>query len=170
MRSCCSTRRRWKRWTSLLMRSTWCRSEVRTTAGRTGRRGGSWTSFPLRLRLLRFCPQSGRLGRGKPAGRVWERGLGPQHQSLPHCALLQHQQSPVRDGWEVRRGCVWDFLQNKALTSLFCCSSALRVWELDPLNRKIKPTECQTGVLKRAVECVEVRRCFPQVCSRWVVH
>eukprot|EP00066_Takifugu_rubripes_P006911 XP_003972038.2 PREDICTED: cilia- and flagella-associated protein 52 [Takifugu rubripes] len=35
-------------------------------------------------------------------------------------------------------------------------SSALRVWELDPLNRKIQPTECQTGILKRAVECIEI--------------
>lgn len=40
----------------------------------------------------------------------------------------------------------------------FVCSSALQVWELDPLNRKLKPTECQTGFLKRVVKCVEVRR------------
>lgn len=36
------------------------------------------------------------------------------------------------------------------------------MWELDPLSRKIKPTECQTGILKRAVKCIEVRRSFPQ--------
>lgn len=32
------------------------------------------------------------------------------------------------------------------------------MWELDPLNRKIKPTECQAGILKRVVKCIEVRR------------
>lgn len=40
----------------------------------------------------------------------------------------------------------------------FVCSSVLQVWELDPLNRKLKPTECQTGLLKRVVKCIEVRR------------
>lgn len=36
-------------------------------------------------------------------------------------------------------------------------SGTLRVWELDLLNRKIKPAECQTGKLKRIVKCVEVQ-------------
>lgn len=36
-------------------------------------------------------------------------------------------------------------------------SGTLRVWELDLLNRKIKPTECQTGKLKRIVKCIEVQ-------------
>nr|XP_046266536.1 cilia- and flagella-associated protein 52 [Scatophagus argus] len=35
-------------------------------------------------------------------------------------------------------------------------SGTLRVWELDLLNRKIKPTECQTGKLKRIVKCIEI--------------
>jgi len=32
----------------------------------------------------------------------------------------------------------------------------LRVWELDLANRKIRPTECNMGQLKRIVKCVEV--------------
>ncbi|XP_030298209.1 cilia- and flagella-associated protein 52 [Sparus aurata] len=35
-------------------------------------------------------------------------------------------------------------------------SGTVRVWELDLLNRKIKPTECQTGKLKRNVQCLEI--------------
>lgn len=167
MPSCCSTRQRWKRWTSPLMRSTWSHLEVRTTAGE--RRKLDLVS-PLKHQIcpmlrgpMCFCPQSRGLERGNQAGRVWERGLGPEHHSLPRCALLQHQQQPLCDRWEVRRGRVWDFVEHRPLMSLrLCsasgCSSALRVWELDPLNRKIRPTECQTGILKRAVTCIEVRR------------
>lgn len=110
---------------------------------------------------MRFRPQSRRLEHGKRAGRVWERGLRPKQQPLPRGAVLQHQQSPLCHSWEVRGACVWAFLSSSRPTSqsaVFACSSALRVWELDPLNRKIRPTECQTGLLKRAVECLEVRR------------
>uniref|UniRef100_H3CIU6 Cilia- and flagella-associated protein 52 n=1 Tax=Tetraodon nigroviridis TaxID=99883 RepID=H3CIU6_TETNG len=35
-------------------------------------------------------------------------------------------------------------------------SSALRVWELDPQNKKMEPTECRTGILKRVVTCIEI--------------
>ncbi|XP_056265803.1 cilia- and flagella-associated protein 52 [Pseudoliparis swirei] len=35
-------------------------------------------------------------------------------------------------------------------------SGTLRVWELDVPNRKIRPTECQTGKLKRIVKCVQI--------------
>ncbi|KAF7651790.1 hypothetical protein LDENG_00105250 [Lucifuga dentata] len=35
-------------------------------------------------------------------------------------------------------------------------SGTLRVWELDLPNRKIRPTECQTGKLKRIVRCIQV--------------
>ncbi|XP_047434810.1 cilia- and flagella-associated protein 52 isoform X2 [Mugil cephalus] len=35
-------------------------------------------------------------------------------------------------------------------------SGTLRVWELDLHNRKIRPTECKTGKLKRTVKCVEI--------------
>uniref|UniRef100_A0A4W6FRJ2 Cilia- and flagella-associated protein 52 n=1 Tax=Lates calcarifer TaxID=8187 RepID=A0A4W6FRJ2_LATCA len=35
-------------------------------------------------------------------------------------------------------------------------SGTLRVWELDLPNRKIRPTECNTGKLKRIVKCIEV--------------
>ncbi|XP_006810142.1 cilia- and flagella-associated protein 52 isoform X1 [Neolamprologus brichardi] len=35
-------------------------------------------------------------------------------------------------------------------------SGTLRVWELDLANRKIRPTECQTGKLKRTVKCLEI--------------
>lgn len=38
----------------------------------------------------------------------------------------------------------------------FPCSGTLRVWELDLPNRKIRPTECQMGQLKRVIKCVEV--------------
>uniref|UniRef100_A0A8D0AV03 Cilia- and flagella-associated protein 52 n=1 Tax=Sander lucioperca TaxID=283035 RepID=A0A8D0AV03_SANLU len=39
---------------------------------------------------------------------------------------------------------------------LFLGSGTLRVWELDLPNRKIRPTECQTGKLKRIVKCIEI--------------
>ncbi|CAN9510530.1 unnamed protein product [Ophioblennius macclurei] len=32
----------------------------------------------------------------------------------------------------------------------------LRVWELDLCNRKIRPTECNTGKLRRTVKCLEI--------------
>ena len=35
----------------------------------------------------------------------------------------------------------------------------IRVWELDLPNRKIRPTECQLGQLKRIVKSLEVN-CF----------
>ncbi|XP_026215597.1 cilia- and flagella-associated protein 52 isoform X2 [Anabas testudineus] len=35
-------------------------------------------------------------------------------------------------------------------------SGTLSVWELDLPNRKIRPTECQTGKLKRIVKCIEI--------------
>ncbi|XP_072239974.1 cilia- and flagella-associated protein 52 isoform X2 [Leuresthes tenuis] len=35
-------------------------------------------------------------------------------------------------------------------------SQTLRVWELDLPNRKIRPTDCNTGKLKRIVKCIEV--------------
>uniref|UniRef100_A0A673L506 Cilia- and flagella-associated protein 52 n=1 Tax=Sinocyclocheilus rhinocerous TaxID=307959 RepID=A0A673L506_9TELE len=38
----------------------------------------------------------------------------------------------------------------------FFLSGTLRVWELDLPNRKIRPTECQTGQLKRIVKCLEI--------------
>nr|XP_029539934.1 cilia- and flagella-associated protein 52-like [Oncorhynchus nerka] len=34
-------------------------------------------------------------------------------------------------------------------------NGTMRVWELDLPNRKIRPTECQTGQLKRIVNCIE---------------
>lgn len=42
------------------------------------------------------------------------------------------------------------------LLLFFPPSGTLRVWELDLPNRKIRPTECQTGQLKRIVKCLEV--------------
>ncbi|XP_071778668.1 cilia- and flagella-associated protein 52 [Centroberyx gerrardi] len=35
-------------------------------------------------------------------------------------------------------------------------NGTLRVWELDLHNRKIRPTECQAGKLKRVVKCIEI--------------
>ncbi|XP_018617658.2 cilia- and flagella-associated protein 52 isoform X1 [Scleropages formosus] len=35
-------------------------------------------------------------------------------------------------------------------------NGTIRVWELDLPNRKIRPTECQMGQLKRIVRCIEV--------------
>ncbi|XP_072882054.1 cilia- and flagella-associated protein 52 isoform X1 [Hemitrygon akajei] len=37
-------------------------------------------------------------------------------------------------------------------------TGTLRLWLLDLPNRKIRPTECQTGVLKRMINCVEVTK------------
>lgn len=52
---------------------------------------------------------------------------------------------------------------------LFFLSGTLRVWELDLPNRKIRPTECQTGQLKRIVKCLEVseNHCY---CRFWLSH
>uniref|UniRef100_A0A4W5R399 Cilia- and flagella-associated protein 52 n=1 Tax=Hucho hucho TaxID=62062 RepID=A0A4W5R399_9TELE len=35
-------------------------------------------------------------------------------------------------------------------------NGTMRAWELDLPNRKIRPTECQTGQLKRIVKCIEI--------------
>ncbi|XP_064180207.1 cilia- and flagella-associated protein 52 [Anguilla rostrata] len=35
-------------------------------------------------------------------------------------------------------------------------NGTLRVWELDLPNRKVRPTECQMGQLKRIVKCIEI--------------
>uniref|UniRef100_A0A8B9LUC0 Cilia- and flagella-associated protein 52 n=1 Tax=Astyanax mexicanus TaxID=7994 RepID=A0A8B9LUC0_ASTMX len=35
-------------------------------------------------------------------------------------------------------------------------NNTLRVWELDHTNRKIHPTQCQTGKLKRIIKCIEI--------------
>ncbi|NXK99042.1 CFA52 protein, partial [Mesembrinibis cayennensis] len=35
-------------------------------------------------------------------------------------------------------------------------NGTIRVWELDLANRKIRPTECQTGQLRRVIKCVKV--------------
>ena len=32
----------------------------------------------------------------------------------------------------------------------------LRVWQLDVQNRKIRPTECQMGLFKRCIKCIEI--------------
>uniref|UniRef100_A0A8D3EA63 Cilia- and flagella-associated protein 52 n=1 Tax=Scophthalmus maximus TaxID=52904 RepID=A0A8D3EA63_SCOMX len=45
--------------------------------------------------------------------------------------------------------------------NIFVCggSETLRVWELDLPNRKIRPTACQIGKMKRNVKCIEVQEC-----------
>ncbi|GAB0197835.1 cilia- and flagella-associated protein 52 [Grus japonensis] len=35
-------------------------------------------------------------------------------------------------------------------------SGTIRVWELDLANRKIRPTECQTGQLRRVITCAKM--------------
>uniref|UniRef100_A0A8C5DJV9 Cilia- and flagella-associated protein 52 n=1 Tax=Gouania willdenowi TaxID=441366 RepID=A0A8C5DJV9_GOUWI len=35
-------------------------------------------------------------------------------------------------------------------------SETLRVWKMDPENRKLSPTECRTGKMRRTVKCVEI--------------
>ncbi len=35
-------------------------------------------------------------------------------------------------------------------------SKTLRVWELDLPNRKIRPTDCNMGQLKRIIKCIKV--------------
>ena len=42
---------------------------------------------------------------------------------------------------------------------LFLGSETLRVWELDLPNRKIRPTDCNTGKLRRIVKCIAVWAC-----------
>ncbi|XP_014847752.1 PREDICTED: cilia- and flagella-associated protein 52-like isoform X1 [Poecilia mexicana] len=38
-------------------------------------------------------------------------------------------------------------------------SGTLRIWELDLTNRRIWPTDCRTGKLKRTVKCLEISVC-----------
>lgn len=40
-----------------------------------------------------------------------------------------------------------------------CFSKTLRIWELDLLNRKIRPTDTNLGQLKRVVKCLQVSGC-----------
>ncbi|CAL8274626.1 cilia- and flagella-associated protein 52 [Gadus morhua] len=35
-------------------------------------------------------------------------------------------------------------------------NGTLRLWELDLPNRKVRPSECQTGKLKRIIKCIEI--------------
>jgi WD40 repeat protein len=35
-------------------------------------------------------------------------------------------------------------------------NGTLRVWELNPETRKVRPTDCQTGQIKRIVKCITV--------------
>ncbi|MGH0164119.1 UNVERIFIED_CONTAM: hypothetical protein FKN15_046365 [Acipenser sinensis] len=48
------------------------------------------------------------------------------------------------------------FSNNNDAVFITAGNSTLRVWDLDLPNRKIHPTECQTGQLKRIVTCLEV--------------
>jgi WD40 repeat protein len=34
--------------------------------------------------------------------------------------------------------------------------STLRIWEVSPTQRKVRPTDCQTGQIKRIVNCITV--------------
>ncbi len=36
------------------------------------------------------------------------------------------------------------------------CSKTLRVWELNPATRKVLPTDCNLGQLKRIINCVKI--------------
>ena len=42
------------------------------------------------------------------------------------------------------------------LINLHIFSKTLRVWELDLRNRKIRPTDCNMGQLKRIIKCIKV--------------
>ncbi|RXM37328.1 Cilia- and flagella-associated protein 52 [Acipenser ruthenus] len=48
------------------------------------------------------------------------------------------------------------FSNNNDAIFITAGNSTLRVWDLDLPNRKIHPTECQTGQLKRIVTCLEI--------------
>jgi len=40
---------------------------------------------------------------------------------------------------------------------IVCWSShTLRVWEVDEVNRKIRPTDCNLGQLRRIFKCLQV--------------
>lgn len=47
-----------------------------------------------------------------------------------------------------------ELLVMKALT--LPCSGTLRVWELNPKIRKVLPTDCNLGQLKRVVKCIKI--------------
>lgn len=42
------------------------------------------------------------------------------------------------------------------VSSVLPCSETIRVWELDLPNRKLRPTECQTGQLRRVITSLQV--------------
>ncbi|XP_074486601.1 cilia- and flagella-associated protein 52 [Sebastes fasciatus] len=49
------------------------------------------------------------------------------------------------------------FVNTNDNTFVSAGSGTLQVWELDLPNRKIRPTECQLGKLKRTVKCIEIQ-------------
>lgn len=177
MPSCYCTRQRWKLWTSLLMRSTWFHLEVRTMAGKAAQRRGRQASFPLsrntRFSLDRMlkCTQLLTLDELSACRVVvWnveskQAICGSPASGRSSCPCLAVQFCNTSSNLFVTAarwgkpvfGIFHRFIMSQPLV-FFVCSSALQVWELDPLNRKIKPTECQAGILKRVVKCIEVRR------------
>ncbi|XP_027830696.1 cilia- and flagella-associated protein 52 isoform X2 [Ovis aries] len=78
-------------------------------------------------------------------GHLWQPRSRPQCRERHHSHLLQ---VPRRDVCHCRKVCV-------------CCQGfqnigTIRVWELDLPNRKIWPTECQTGQMKRIVMSISM--------------
>ena len=48
------------------------------------------------------------------------------------------------------------FLNNSETKFVTGGDATLRIWEYDPVQRKIKATDCQTGQIKRIVKCIAV--------------
>ncbi|OXB54515.1 hypothetical protein ASZ78_014785 [Callipepla squamata] len=57
--------------------------------------------------------------------------------------------SACRDEMFVTAGMIW-------FSSMLSCSETIRVWELDLPNRKLQPTECQTGHLRRVITSLKI--------------
>ena len=120
------------------------------------------------------------------SGYLWKPSFSPQCGSLLDRPVLQPERRRVCLRWKVFHVLIpaWTLFWRVMWTTCFLCkqrltilsvrymelfwesllhvipcvpsSCTLRVWELDLPNRKIRPTECQTGQLKRVVKCIEV--------------
>lgn len=178
MPSCWSMRPRWKPWTSLPMRSSWCRWEARMMAGgRVLYRHVSSSDQVLKgsqlhtgrasaCRVVVWDIETKQAICGGPAsGRSSSPSLTVRFFNTSSCLFV------TAGRWGKAVFSIFCSMPSSRLrvSSVFVCSSALRVWELDPLNRKLQSSECQSGILKRVVRCVEVwrsRGSVPTLCGR----
>ncbi len=40
--------------------------------------------------------------------------------------------------------------------AMFVYSKTVRVWEVNPVSRKVTPTDCNLGQIKRIINCVQI--------------